>query len=99
MHNKSTTKPNKTAKKTPVATVREGAIAANIFCSQSSDGYEYHYFLLSRSWQSTPQGREGYSERYFPRNAEALGRVAMLAANRCEELDRQLTEVATSEAA
>ncbi len=99
MDNKPTTRPKKGTKKTPVATVRDGAIGANIFCSQSSDGYQYHYFLLSRSWKSTAQGREGYSDRYFPRNAEAIGRVAALAATKCEQLDRELADVATNQAA
>jgi len=99
MENKTTTKPKKAAKKKPVATVREGAIGANIFCSQSSDGYQYHYFLMSRSWKSTAQGKEGYSDRYFPRNAEAIGRVAVLAARKCEELDGQLACAAKDEAA
>ncbi len=99
MENKPTPKTKKTPKKQPTATVREGAIGANIFCSQSPDGYQYHYFLMSRSWKSTAQGREGYSDRYFPRNAEGIGRVARLAAKKCEELDNQLTDVAESEAA
>jgi len=99
MENKPIPKTKKAAKKMPVATVREGAIGANIFCSQSSDGYQYHYFLMSRSWKSTAQGKEGYSDRYFPRNAEDLGRVALLAAKKCKELDRDLVDVATSEAA
>lgn len=99
MENKPTTQPNKSVKKQPIITVREGAIGANVFCSQSSDGYQYHYFLLSRSWKSTKQGKEGYSDRYFPRNAESLGRVALLAAKKCEELDQQLTGLTTDKAA
>lgn len=77
---------------THVDTVRVGAIAANIFRGQSQDGFDYHYFVLSRSWKSSKQGTEGYSNRYFPRNAEAIGEVAHLAAERCESLDEQLTQ-------
>lgn len=74
-----------------VATVREGAIAANIFLGQTQDGLGYHYFLLSRSWKSTRTNKEGYSDRFFGRNSEAIGKVAELAAVKCNELDSELT--------
>ncbi|QDV43903.1 hypothetical protein Enr13x_37630 [Stieleria neptunia] len=70
-----------------VATVREGAIAANVFVGQTQDGRDYHYYLLSRSWKSTRTNKEGYSNRFFGQNAQAIGKVAELAAAKCEELD------------
>lgn len=80
-----------------VETIREGAIAANIFLGQANDGFSYHYYVLSRSWRSAKQSSEGYSNRFFPRNAEAIGSVAIKAAARCEELDASL-ELATEAA-
>ena len=73
-----------------VTTVREGAIAANIFLGQTQDGLGYHYFLLSRSWKSTKTNKEGYSDRFFGRNAQAIGKVSELAAQKCDELDSGL---------
>ena len=81
-----------------IATVREGAIAANIFLGQTQDGLNYHYFLLSRSWKSTKTNKEGYSDRFFGRNAQTIGKVAELAAAKCEELDQDLS-APTQEAA
>jgi hypothetical protein len=68
------------SKKTPkksnyVTTIREGAIAANIFRGHTPDGHGYLYFSLSRSWKSAAGGREGYSDRLYERNEEALTRV------------------------
>ena len=73
-----------------VETVRDGAIAANIFVGQSNDGFSYHYFRLSRAWKSTKQNSEGYSDRFFSRNAQAIAEVASRAATRCEQLDAEL---------
>ena len=58
-----------------VTTIREGAIAANIFRGQSPDGHSYLYFALSRSWKSASGNREGYSDRFYDRNEEALSNV------------------------
>jgi hypothetical protein len=58
-----------------VTTVREGAVAANIFRGQTADGHAYLYFSLSRSWKSSSGGREGYSDRFYDRNEEALQHV------------------------
>lgn len=73
-----------------VETIREGAVAANIFRGQSNDGFSYHYFRLSRAWKSTKQNTEGYSDRFFSRNAPAMAQVAAQAALRCDELDAAL---------
>lgn len=68
------------SKKTPkksnyVTTIREGAIAANVFRGHTPDGHGYLYFSLSRSWKSAAGGREGYSDRLYERNEEALQSV------------------------
>lgn len=67
-------------------TIREGAIAANIFVGTSKDGSQYHYFALSRSWKNA-EGKSGYSGSFYARNCEALNRVITSASQRCEELD------------
>ena len=58
-----------------VKTIREGAIAANIFRGNTADGHTYLYFELSRSWKSQSGNREGYSKKFYDRNVEALRRV------------------------
>ncbi len=67
-------KPKKDSKKTNayVKTIRDGAIAANIFRGQTPDGHAYLYFSLSRSWKSANGTREGYSDRFYDRNEEAI---------------------------
>jgi hypothetical protein len=69
-------KGKKTSKKSNyITTIREGAVAANIFRGQASDGHAYLYFSLSRSWKSAAGNREGYSDRFYDRNEEALQHV------------------------
>lgn len=68
------------SKKTPkksnyVTTIREGAIAANVFRGHTPDGHAYLYFSVSRSWKLAAGGREGYSDRFYDRNEEALQSV------------------------
>jgi hypothetical protein len=58
-----------------VKTIREGAIAANIFRGNTPDGHTYLYFELSRSWKALSGNREGYSKKFYDRNADALIRV------------------------
>ena len=70
-----------------LATIRDGAIAANVFRGQSQDGREYHYFSLSRSWKNA-QGEQGYSSKFFGKNTEALAKVIAEAATKCESLDK-----------
>ena len=67
-------------------TIREGAIAANIFVGTGKDGSTYHYFALSRSWKNS-EGQSGYSGSFYAKNCEALNRVIVAASERCEELD------------
>ncbi len=66
-----------------VETVREGAIGAGIFRGQNN-----HYFALSRAWKSSQTDKSGYSSRFYPGNAEAIIKVVIQAADRCQELDQ-----------
>ena len=69
-----------------VTSIRDGgALAANIFRGNTADGHTYLYFELSRSWKSQSGNREGYSKKYYPRNVEAICKVAQLAADWIEE--------------
>lgn len=58
-----------------ITTIREGAIAANVFRGTTPDGHAYLYFSLSRSWKSASGSREGYSDRFYERNEAAMQRV------------------------
>ena len=61
-----------------VTTIRDEdnkAIAANIFRGNTADGFTYLYFELSRSWKTQTGNREGYSKKFYDRNAEAMKRV------------------------
>ena len=63
-----------------IDTVREGAIAANIFRGNTPDGFTYLYFEISRSWKSQSGNRQGYSKKFYGRNAEAICTIAAEAA-------------------
>ena len=80
----------------PIATVREGAIGASIFVAQSPDGNQSHYFTMSRCWKNQTSGQFKYTDRMYPRNAEAVARVAGMAAEKCSELDTGIDEAATA---
>jgi hypothetical protein len=58
-----------------VKTIRDGAVAANVFRGTTPDGHCYLYFELSRSWKSQSTNREGYSKKFYERNREALVNV------------------------
>ena len=62
-----------------VHTLRDGAVAANIFRGSTPDGHTYLYFELSRSWKSQSSNREGYSKKFYERNHDALQNVVSLA--------------------
>jgi hypothetical protein len=68
-----------------VTTIRDGAIAANIFRGNTPDGFTYLYFELSRSWKAQSTNREGYSKKFYDRNAEALQNVIAMAAKWIQE--------------
>ena len=67
-----------------VDTIREGAMAANIFRG-NANGHTYLYFELSRSWKSESGNREGYSKKYYSRNVKALCDVAVKASRWIDE--------------
>lgn len=65
-------KPSKSNAQNLVKTIRNGAIAASIWKRQTSTGFEYLDFSLSRSWKLKSGDKEGYSSNFFPRNEEAI---------------------------
>ena len=70
------TSPRKKAEsKSPIKTFRVGAIAASVWARQTSTGFEYLDFTLSRSWKLKSGEKEGYSTSFFHNNKDALVRV------------------------
>jgi hypothetical protein len=59
-------------RQSPIKVIRCGAIAASIWRRQTSTGFEYLDFSLSRSWKLKSGEREGYSQNFFDSNADAL---------------------------
>ncbi len=82
-------KPASTRNQTPVKVFRVGAIAASIWKRQTSTGFEYLDFSLSRSWKLKNGEREGYSQNFFDNNEEALFDVINLA---CRYIREEQTE-------
>jgi len=72
-------KPASARNLTPVKVIRIGAIAASIWKRQTSTGFEYLDFSVSRSWKLKNGEREGYSQNFFDNNEEALFDVINLA--------------------
>lgn len=70
MTEEKTTKKKSTQK--PLKTFRVGAIAASVWNRQTSTGFEYLDFSLSRSWKLKSGEKEGYSTSFFYNNEEAL---------------------------
>lgn len=68
------------AKQHPIKTIRQGAIAANIWERQTPTGYGYLDFSISRSWKLKDGQREGYSSSFFETNEAALLEVIAKAA-------------------
>lgn len=60
------------SKQHPIKTIRNGAIAANIWERQTPTGYGYLDFSISRSWKLKDGQREGYSSSFFESNEAAL---------------------------
>ena len=58
----------KTIKKKPLETIRRGSVAAEIYCTQSPDGFEYHTFKLARVYKSQ-SGKELSSGSFFGASA------------------------------
>ena len=66
------TKNRKSNSQKPIKTFRVGAIAANVWKRQTSTGFEYLDFSLSRSWKLKSGEKEGYSTSFFHNNEDAL---------------------------
>ena len=48
---------------------------------------------MSRCWKNQTSGQFKYTDRMYPRNAEAVARVAEMAAKKCSELDAGLDQM------
>lgn len=59
----------------PAHTVRDGAIAANIWLRQTQTGLPYYEYSLSRSYKSMTTDKSGYTSNFFSRNEAALLKV------------------------
>jgi hypothetical protein len=81
----SSKKATSTRNQAPVKVVRVGAIAASIWKRQTSTGFEYLDFSVSRSWKLKNGEREGYSQNFFDNNEEALFEVINLASRYIRE--------------
>lgn len=74
-----------TRNQSPVKVIRVGAIAASIWKRQTTTGFEYLDFSVSRSWKLKNGEREGYSQNFFEGNEEALFEVINLASRYIRE--------------
>ena len=52
------------AKKGPEQVIRDGGIAAMIWRRESTTGFPYYEYSISRSWKNQA-GKTGYSQNYF----------------------------------
>ncbi len=59
------------AKNSPEHVIRDGGIAAMIWRRESTTGFPYYEYSISRSWKSQA-GKTGYSQNYFSRNEAQL---------------------------
>ena len=75
----------------PVKSFREGGIAAMIWKRESSTGFPYYEFSLSRSWKSST-GKTGYSSNYFSKNQGQLLNVIEQASAWIAENEGQLVQ-------
>ena len=67
-------------KKGPEQVIRDGGIAAMIWRRESTTGFPYYEFSLSRSWKSVSSGKDWLlAELTFQRNEAQLVKVIELA--------------------
>jgi hypothetical protein len=66
-------------KKGPEQVIRDGGVAAMIWRRESTTGFPYYEFSLSRSWKSVASGKTGYSQNFFAKNEAQLVKVIELA--------------------
>lgn len=59
------------AKNGPEHVIRDGGIAAMIWRRESTTGFPYYEYSISRSWKNQA-GKTGYSQNYFSRNEAQL---------------------------
>ncbi len=85
-------KPASTRNQSPVKVIRVGAIAASIWKRQTTTGFEYLDFSVSRSWKLKNGEREGYSQNFFDNNEEALFEVINLASRYIREQQAEESE-------
>lgn len=76
MTNETKTEPKKKeksegAKSGPEQVIRDGGIAAMIWRRESTTGFPYYEYSISRSWKNQA-GKTGYSQNYFGRNEAQL---------------------------
>jgi len=76
MTNETKTEPKKKeksegSKSGPEQVFRDGGIAAMIWRRESTTGFPYYEYSISRSWKNQA-GKTGYSQNYFSRNEAQL---------------------------
>lgn len=76
----------------PVHVVREGGVAAMIWQRESSTGFPYYEFSISRSWKSVANGKTGYSSNFFAKNQGQLLNVIQQASAWIAENETQLVQ-------
>lgn len=59
------------SKNGPEHVIRDGGIAAMIWRRESTTGFPYYEYSISRSWKNQA-GKTGYSQNYFSRNEAQL---------------------------
>ena len=77
------------AKNGPEHVIRDGGVAAMIWRRESTTGFPYYEFSLSRSWKSVSSGKTGYSQNFFSRNEAQLTKVIGLASQWISEKEGQ----------
>ena len=82
----------RTAQKSPVKTVRRGAVGASVWLETGAEGAEYFTISLSRAWKSKSSGKTGYSNKFFARNRAELHQVIDQVCDAVEELERGATD-------
>lgn len=75
-------------KKGPEHVIRDGGIAAMIWRRESTTGFPYYEYSISRSWKSQA-GKTGYSSNYFSRNEAQLVNVIGQATKWIAEADEK----------
>ncbi|WP_428305398.1 hypothetical protein [Lacipirellula sp.] len=75
----------------PVKSFRDGGISAMIWKRESSTGFPYYEYSISRSWKAST-GKTGYSSNYFAKNQAQLLNVIQQASTWIAENEAQLVQ-------